>query len=116
MTGHLGLHRNFLIINAVTILCAAAKTSHRASFHRLSIDQERFSSPFRTVGNASGLQCSAACHEEAGCLAFNHNAVTGDCELINSSELQLETLFTQDFGWTVYRKGKCNHFVGYITT
>ena len=88
------------------MLCAAAKTSHWTSFHRLPVDQERLSSPFRKVGNASGLQCSAVCHEEEECLAFNYHAVTGDCELINSSGLQLETLFTEDFGWTVYRKGK----------
>ena len=75
------------------------------SFDRLVVNNERFSSPYRTLANASGLRCSTECAEEEDCLGFNHNAVFRSCELIDSWGLRQERHTTLDNVWTVYTKG-----------
>ena len=76
-----------------------------ASFDRLAVNQERFSSPYRTLTKASNLQCSVVCAEEEECYGFNHHAVFKSCELIDSSRLQRERLVTAENVWTVFTKG-----------
>ena len=100
-----GLSRHFFIIIVVIILCKAKTTPRSMPFERLSVNKERLSLPYKTMEKASSLQCSAACANEEECLAFNHHAVAGSCELIDSSGLQQERQATEDSGWKVYEKG-----------
>ena len=102
-----GLLRRLTIVIVVicTCICRLSKTSRSVRFYHLSVSNERFSSPYKTLDEASGLQCSAICVEEEECLALNHNAAIGRCELIDLSGLQQGKQITEDSSWTVYDKG-----------
>ena len=58
------------------------------------------------IGKTSVLRCSIVCAMDEECIVFNHNAVDGRCELIDSSGVQQEKQVANDSVWTVYVKGK----------
>ena len=73
----------FVVITFIGgFIISVTTASSWKSFDRLVINNERFSSPYRTLANASGLRCSIECAQEEDCLGFNHNAVFRSCELI----------------------------------
>ena len=93
-----------LIIAAFTHLSSVGQASRSTSFNRLILDKQRISSPYKTLESVSGLHCSYVCGKDDECSAFNHNAATGSCELIDSSGTEKQE--TEDRNWTVYAKGK----------
>ena len=93
-----------LTIIVFTSHCMDSTASRSTSFSRLILDKERLSSPYKSMEDTSGLQCSAVCAKEEECRAFNHNAGTGSCELIHWSSNEKQV--TEDSSWTVYEKGK----------
>ena len=90
--------------SAVTHQSAVGQASRSTSFNRLTLDKQRLSSPYKTLDNVSGLYCSHVCGKDDECSAFNHNAATGSCEMIDSSGTEKQE--TEDRSWTVYAKGK----------
>ena len=92
------------VILVFTCHCSASTASHSTSFSRLILNKERLSSPYKSMEETSGLQCSAVCAKEEECRAFNHHASTGSCELIHWSANEKQA--TEDSSWTVYEKGK----------
>ena len=99
-----GLSSLLFTIIVFTRHCPTSTASRWTSFSRLVLDEERLSSPYKSMGDTSGMQCSIVCGKEEGCRAFNHNGATGSCELIDSSANEKQE--TEDRNWTVFEKGK----------
>ena len=102
MVAYKGLFRRLTIILFCMSVCRLCETSRSTRYYHLSVGNERFSSPYKTFEDASGLQCSTICTDEVECRAYG---ATGSCELINLSGLQQQKQVTEDNSWAVYNTG-----------
>ena len=100
-----GLSNILLTIMLVfTRQISTGTASRSTSFSRLNLNNERLSSPYKSMEETSRQRCSAVCAEEEECRAINHHVSTGSCEMIHWSANEKQA--TDDISWTVYEKGK----------